>query len=122
MLTTPHTTRVLVANETGASLYLECGSREPLQLSREIDVRDQAPSMEREAQLLAQRLVDELEHERIQGCFQRLALVAPQALLDTIEGAMPGILRDKLSVVLAKDLRGLPIEQIHDRLNEANSH
>ena len=122
MLTTPHTTRVLVANETGASLYLECGSNAPLQLSREIDVRDQAPSMEREAHLLAQRLVDELEHERIQGGFERLALVAPQALLDTIEDAMPGILRDKLIVTLAKDLRGLPSEQIHDRLNEAHPH
>jgi protein required for attachment to host cells len=115
MLATVHTTRVLVANGTGATLYLGHGTGTPLQVSREIE---QPEGRGREAGMFAQRLIDELEHERIQGGFERLAVVAPAKFLGEIKGFMPGILRCMLVATVDKDMRGSPSEEIRDQLSE----
>jgi protein required for attachment to host cells len=112
-----HTTRVLVANPGGASMYEGRGSGVPLRLTREIDHTGKT-SAEREAQRFALRLVDELEHERIQGAFERLALVAPPQLLELIRGSMPGTLRGMLVATLDKDMRDSRPEMIHEELSE----
>lgn len=148
MQTDIHNTRVIVANRTGATLYLGHGNGGALRLSREIDhpegrlrerdreadrpgrgnsrkgggarhgLSPQETSVEHDARMFALRLVDELEHERIQGAFDRLAVVAPPKLLGTIKNAMPGILRGMLVATLDKDMRGLPSDLIRDELNE----
>lgn len=146
MQTDIHNTRVIVANRTGATLYLGHGNGGQLRLSREIDhpegrlrERDRAADrpgrgtsrksgarhglspeetgVEHDARMFALRLVDELEHERIQGAFDRLAVVAPPKLLGTIKNAMPGILRGMLIATLDKDMRGLPSDLIREELN-----
>jgi protein required for attachment to host cells len=84
---------------------------------REIDQTGKTSAPD-DAQRFALRLIDELEHERIQGAFERLAVVAPPKMLGLIQGSLPGTLRGMLVATLEKDMRDSRPEAIHEELSE----